>query len=415
VLELNEAAKALCGLGQEALGKKLADMELPCKDGIVGVLGEVLDGLPPVRARRFEDRREGRPRLVLSVSASPLMDRKGRFLGAVLIVRDETRLAGLEHNLEERRQLHRIVGKSAAIRNVYSLIESLTDVDTTVLVTGESGTGKELVAEALHFLGARGSGPLVKVNCSALAENLLESELFGHVKGAFTGAATDRIGRFQRADGGTILLDEIGDISNRVQSSLLRVLQEKEFDRVGDSRPTRVNVRVIASTNRNLAERVKRGMFREDLYYRLKVMEIDLPPLRDRREDIPLLIEHLVGRLNTKLGREIRGVSSEVEGLFMEYPWPGNVRELEHALEHAFIMCRQETISTDHLPPHIGRALRPEPGAPSRRGGVDATAIRLALSKTAWNKAKAARLLRVDRKTLYRKLAEYGIIEESSE
>jgi transcriptional regulator with PAS, ATPase and Fis domain len=343
------------------------------------------------------------------------MDRKGRFLGAVLIVRDETRLAGLEHNLEERRQLHRIVGKSVAIRNVYSLIESLTDVVTTVLITGESGTGKELVAEALHFLGARGSGPLVKVNCSALPENLLESELFGHVKGAFTGAATDRIGRFQRADGGTILLDEIGDISNRVQSSLLRVLQEKEFERVGDSRPTRVDVRVIASTNRNLTERVKRGVFREDLYYRLKVLEIEMPPLRDRREDIPLLIEHLVGKLNTKLGREIGGVSSGVEDLFMEYAWPGNVRELEHALEHAFIVCRQDTICMEHLPPHIVGSLRPESGAPSRKGGVDATAIRLALSKTAWNKAKAARLLRVDRKTLYRKMSDFGIIEENPE
>ncbi len=412
VLDMNEAARRLCGLGQEATVKTLAELPIPGKERVLEALGETLETLLSVRARRLECRREGQPSLVLSVSTYPLTSRQGTSLGAVLVARDETRLADLEHDLDERRRFHDLVGASPAMQGVYALIESLADVETTVLITGESGTGKELVAEALHYQGARSSGPLVKVNCSALPENLLESELFGHVKGAFTGAARDRIGRFERAHGGTIVLDEIGDISNRVQLSLQRVLEGKAFERVGDSRPIRVDVRVIASTNRKLTERVARGEFREDLYYRLRVVEISLPALRDRREDIPCLIEHFITKLNTKLRREIRGVSSEVERLCMTYAWPGNVRELEHALEHAFILCRRDTIDVDHLPHELRAVVRSGPAAPPPAEATDAQAIRRALSRTAGNKAKAARLLGVDRKTLYRKIARHGITQD---
>jgi len=412
VLELNEAAKELCELGREAIGKTLAEMQMPCKERVLETLGETLQTQQSVRGRRFECRREGRPSLVLSLSTYPLISRPDRYLGAVLVVRDETRLADLEHDLNQRKQFHNIVGRSKAMQDAYSLIEILGDVETTALITGESGTGKELVAEALHYQGVRRSGPLIKVNCAGLPENLLESELFGHVKGAFTGAVSDRIGRFQRADGGTILLDEIGEISGRMQLSLLRVLQEKEFERVGDSRSIRVDVRVIASTNRDLAERVKRGEFREDLYYRIKVVEISLPPLRDRREDIPLLVEHFVEKLNRKLKREIRGVSSDVESLFMKYVWPGNVRELEHALEHAFILCRQDHICIDHLPPQLMAFVLCGRAAPLPKGGIDVHAIRQLLRKTDGNKAKAARLLGIDRKTLYRKISKHGIVDD---
>jgi PAS domain S-box-containing protein len=414
VLELNEAAEDLCGLHRDAIGRRLEDTVMPCKEAILESVGKTLDGPGSVRARRCECRREGRSTLVFNVSTYPLSGRMDRAAGAVVVVRDETCLADLEHDLRERRQFHGIVGKSEAMQRVYSLIERLADVDTTVLVTGESGTGKELVAEALHCQGVRRSGPLVKVNCAALPENILESELFGHVKGAFTGAAGDRIGRFQAADGGTIFLDEIGEISNRVQLSLLRVLQQKEFERVGDSRPVRVDVRVIAATNRDLKKKVDRGEFREDLYYRLKVVEMPLPPLRERREDILLLTEHFVNKFNGKLGKGIKGMSFEAERLFMEYAWPGNVRELENAMEHAFILCNQDTISTDVLPPQI-QAVHPAvaPVPPSKED-LDAYAIRQALWKTAWNKAKAARLLGIDRKTLYRKISLHGIIEEPS-
>jgi transcriptional regulator with GAF, ATPase, and Fis domain len=259
-------------------------------------------------------------------------------------------------------------------------------------------------------MGERHDKPLVKVNCSALSENLLESELFGHVKGAFTGAVSDRIGRFQKADGGTIFLDEIGDVSPRVQSSLLRVLQDKEFERVGDSKSIKVDVRVIAATNNDLREKVKRGEFREDLYYRLQVVELSLPPLKDRKEDIPLLVEHYLKQFNVKFHKEIRNLSADVEKIIMNYPWPGNVRELAHALEQAFILCRSDTITVELLPHHL-KAFREDREA--LRGGselVDAQTILRALEKTAWNKARAARLLGVDRKTLYRNIEKYHIV-----
>ena len=415
ILELNDAATQLCGLARGDIGKKLRDVDLPSKEWILGAVGETLERTQAVRPGRLEHRRAGMPTLVMSLSTVPLLDRTGRSMGAVLVARDETRLAGLERELGEKTGMRGIVGKSEAMRRVYSLIESLADVETTVLVTGESGTGKELVAEALHHQGVRSAGPLVKVHCSALSETLLESELFGHVKGAFTGAVGDRVGRFQRADGGTIFLDEIGGISPRVQTSLLRVLQEKEFERVGESRPTRVDVRVIAATNKDLKEKIARGQFREDLYYRLAVFNVPLPPLRERRDDILPLLEHFLGKFNRKLNRSIRAVSSDVERVFMEYPWPGNVRELEHALEHAFILCPGDTLCVDHLPSELQDCFRGTSGPRKTTEEDEASAIREALRKTAGNKARAARLLGIDRKTLYRKLARYNLIEDSPE
>jgi PAS domain S-box-containing protein len=412
ILEINDAATQLCGLARGDIGKKLPDVGLPCKEWILGAVGETLARTQAVRPGRLEHRRAGMPTLVMSLSAVPLLDRTGRSMGAVLVARDETRLAGLERELGEKTGSRGIVGKSEAMRRVYSLIESLADVETTVLVTGESGTGKELVAEALHHQGVRSAGPLVKVHCSALSETLLESELFGHVKGAFTGAVGDRVGRFQRADGGTIFLDEIGGISPRVQTSLLRVLQEKEFERVGESRPTRVDVRVIAATNKDLKEKIARGQFREDLYYRLAVFNVPLPPLRERRDDIIPLLEHFLGKFNRKLNRSIIAVSSDVERVFMEYPWPGNVRELEHALEHAFILCPGDTLCVDHLPSELQDCFRGTSGPLRTTEEDEASAIREALRKTAGNKARAARLLGIDRKTLYRKLARYNLVKD---
>jgi transcriptional regulator with PAS, ATPase and Fis domain len=282
-------------------------------------------------------------------------------------------------------------------------------VQTTVLVTGESGTGKELVAEALHLSGDRSHKALVKVNCSALPESLLESELFGHVKGAFTGAIRDNIGRFHRADGGTIFFDEIGDISPKVQLKLLRVLEEREFERVGSSAPNKVDVRLIAATNRNLLEKVGNGELREDLYYRLKVIEIKLPPLRDRREDIPLLVEHFRNGFNAKFKKNIEGISADVLKAFLKCPWRGNVRELEHIMEHAFVLCNRNVITFDNLPSDFVTA--PETVRHSALESVEADSqgILEALEKTAWNKAKAARLLGIDRVTLYRKIKRYNL------
>lgn len=409
VVEINEAALRICGLSRDAIGMTFGSLTIGCKKKCLEALVETIDKKQPVDFYRMECRHKHSSEHVVSISTSPLLDQQGMFSGAVIVVRDETRLAHLERDLKERQEFHNIIGMGSRMQEIYSLIEDLADVQTTVLITGESGTGKELVAEALHYSGVRSNKPLVKVSCSALSDNLLESELFGHVKGAFTGAVKDKIGRFQRADGGTIFLDEIGDISQRTQLHLLRVLQEREIERVGDSTSIKIDVRVITASNQNLAEKVKLGEFREDLYYRLKVVEINLPPLRERLDDIPFLIKHFLKKFNKKLNKSIHAVSEDVEKVFMEYPWPGNIRELEHTLEHAFILCRQDTITISHLPNNFKEFIAAKGTAVTSRREDEKEEILRALEKTAGNKARAARLLGIDRKTLYRKLEKYQI------
>ena len=319
------------------------------------------------------------------------------------MIRDETRLQNLEKSLKERTQFHNLVGKNRKMQEIYSLIDNLADLRTTVLITGESGTGKELVAEALHYLGSFSGSPFVKVNCSALAENLLESELFGHVKGAFSGAVKDRIGRFQIADGGTLFLDEIGEISPRMQLALLRVLQEKMFERVGDASPIKVDVRIVAATNRNLMNDVLSERFRRDLYYRLKVIELGLPPLRERRDDMPLLLKHFIDQLNRQYKRNITGVSNRVKDMFFRYEWPGNVRELKNVLEHAFILCRQKTIEAMHLPSEFCGPTT------LTKGEAERLKILATLDNSHWNKTKAAEILGMSRQSLYRKMKMHAI------
>ena len=415
VTEVNEAVKDICGFDQEAIGKELRSLEFECAGKCLEMLEATLAKGEAAKPSRFECTQRGNPPRILNVSTYPLLQRRGVITGAVMVIREETRMANLKRNLCERQRLHNLLGKSRRMQKIYSLIEALADVESTVLITGESGTGKELVAEALHSLGARREKPLVKVNCSALTESLLESELFGHVKGAFTGAVREKVGRFQKADGGTIFLDEIGDLSPRFQATLLRVLQEKQFERVGDSTPVRVDVRVVVATNKDLPEKVRRGEFREDLLYRLRVVEVALPPLRERREDIPLLVEHFLREFNRIINKEIVAVSADVERIFLDYSWPGNIRELEHALEHAFVLCDQNTITVDYLPSHVREAspIQKDPPTPvsyyGRTDDARPQAILQALEKTAWNKQRAARLLGIDRKTLYRNLSKYRI------
>ncbi|MBT5306249.1 MAG: sigma-54-dependent Fis family transcriptional regulator, partial [Candidatus Scalindua sp.] len=248
-------------------------------------------------------------------------------------------------------------------------------------------------------------------NCAALSDELLESELFGHVKGAFTGATAERIGRFQKADGGTIFLDEIGEISNKLQLRLLRVLQEGEFEKVGDSDQIKVNVRVIAATNSELHKMVKAGSFREDLYYRLNVVQLSLPPLRDRREDMPAMLEHFLDRFSNKINKEVSAISEDVKRIFMKYSWPGNIREFQNTLEFAVVLCNGSTITVNDLPPEFmdrnSVVLEPD-----YKNEDERQAIIHALKETGWNKAKAARLLGIDRKTIYTKITKYNIVED---
>ncbi|MDR3567455.1 MAG: sigma 54-interacting transcriptional regulator [Syntrophobacteraceae bacterium] len=414
VIEFNEAAMTMCGYSRSDIGKAFSSLSEICDGRCAEILGEAIQSGAPVEADRLEWRTANGARRVISVRTYPLLGSQRALAGVVMVLRDDTHLAELERELTEHRHFYRIVGKSGPMQKVYSLIRALAAVQTTVLITGESGTGKELVAEALHRAGERSHKPLVKVNCSALPESLLESELFGHVKGAFTGAVRDNVGRFHRADGGTIFLDEIGDISPLIQLKLLRVLEKGEFERVGNSAPVKVDVRLIVATNKNLLEKVHLGELRADLYYRLKVVEIRLPPLRDRREDIPLLVDHFRNGFNAKFKKTIAALSSDVMKAFVKYPWPGNVRELEHTMEHGFVLCSQNIITFDHLPPDFLSAPGIEQSSHDEpHGTVDSHAILEALDKTAWNKAKAARLLGIDRVTLYRKIKKYNLAEDT--
>jgi len=416
VMEANQSTETICGLKvPDIVGKSLEQCLMNCNRSCIDVIRKTLEKKSSIKEYRIECSQHHRQQQLVSVTSAPLRHPGGQYLGAVLVIRDITLLRDLERELRERHQFQNIIGKNKKMQDVYRLLEDLSNLETTVLITGESGTGKELVAKALHYSGQRAFKPFVAVNCSALTESLLESELFGHVRGAFTGAIKDKQGRFEAADGGTLLLDEIGDVSPIIQLKLLRVLQEKTFERVGDSEQHKVDVRVIACTNKNLKEKVRLGEFREDLYYRLKVVEVMLPPLRERLEDIPLLIRHMCRVFNERMKRNIEGVSKEVLNIFMNYSWPGNVRELEHVIEHSFILCHGRVITLKDLPAEL-RELRkpqlPENSSKQSQQHIKAQEIIDILTKVRWNKTKAANLLGINRRTLYRKLDQLKINQD---
>ncbi|NVN91011.1 MAG: sigma-54-dependent Fis family transcriptional regulator [Desulfuromonadales bacterium] len=403
LVRANEAAMGSCGYVADHLGMAIRSIDTGCKKTCRDIMLSVLSDGMPRNFRRLECFRKNGVLRVFSLSTSPVIESDGRIDGAVAILRDETELVHLEKQVHRQSGFGGIVGRNSAMQRMYTLIEALANVQTTVLINGESGTGKELVADALHHQGVRYDKPFVKVNCSALSEHLLESELFGHVRGAYTGAMAARTGRFQLADGGTIFLDEIGDISSAMQMRLLRVLQEQEFEPVGASTPIKVDVRVVAATNQDLVEKVRLGIFRHDLYYRLNVVRLIIPPLRERRDDIPLLTEHFLNKFGIKFQRPFTGVSPQVMDLFMHHPWPGNVRELEHAIEHAAVLCPSGMISVEHLPQDfINEICDENPSEQPTPLPVSGMSLDEALKQAGGNKAKAARLLGVSRCTIYR-------------
>lgn len=421
VRQANSAAESLLGAAPKALEGRPADQVLAADLApALDALRKTLMTQQPVDEFTVEANLPKTGAKVLLVSAVPLHDATAGHAGAVLVARDVTRVSRLEKELEERQQYRNIVGKSQRMREVFQLVDNVAGTDSTVLIYGESGTGKELVAAALHYGNPRAKGPFIKVNCAALSDDILESELFGHVKGAFTGAVRDRVGRFEAADGGTILLDEIGDISPRLQQRLLRVLQEREFERVGDTKPIKVDVRIVAATNRDLAAKMRAGEFREDLYYRLNVIRIELPPLREHRDDIPLLVDHFCRRYNATFKKDNLGLAPETMDILMSYRWPGNVRELENSLERAFIVCHDPVILPKHLPPEIHAALSGGSVAQPGSGGDDRAAadtkekILEVLRRTDWNMAKTARILGIARNTLYQRMKNHGISRESN-
>lgn len=330
---------------------------------------------------------------------------------------ENLRLKDQIHRIEKIYNFSNIIAKSHSMQSVFDLIKKVADYKTTVLITGDSGTGKELIARAIHFNGSRHNGPLVSINCGGIPETLLESELFGYKKGAFTDAKQDKPGRFEEADNGTIFLDEIGELPFSLQVKLLRVLQEEEITPLGSTGTKKVDVRVIAATARDLAEEIKKGLFREDLYYRINVVNIYLPPLRERVEDIPLVTDHFIKLFNTKLEKNITGISSEVMERFMTYPWPGNVRELENIIERAILLAPGNTLEISDLPPALKPDLYPPSnltpeGISSIKAAsriVEKELIERALSKTEGNRTKAAKILEISRPILISKIKEYEL------
>ena len=329
----------------------------------------------------------------------------------IMVLHDRTALHELRRLLDGQATFHDLIGKSPAMLSIYQLVRDVAQVDTTVLIEGETGTGKELIARAIHFSSARKHKPFIAANCAGLTDSILTSQLFGHKRGAFTGAVQDQQGLFEAAEGGTLFLDEIGDIPPQVQTALLRVLQEKEITRLGEARPRKVDVRVVAATHHNLSEDVVRGTFRADLLYRIRIARIQLPPLRDRREDIPLLAQSFLGQLNTVTGKTIHGLGPEALRLLMSHAWPGNVRELKSAIEFAVISCKRNEILPADLPPEITRPV----DVPSQPAWIplpdqdEKSRLLAALSEAKGNRTEAARRLGISRATFYRRLVELAI------
>jgi PAS domain S-box-containing protein len=352
---------------------------------------------------------KGNQEVPVSISTAVLRDEKGTIIGGVETFRDLSLIKEMDKEIHEKYSFQDIISKHPAMLNIFRILPDIARSDATVLIQGESGTGKELFAQAIHNLSPRSAGPLVKVNCSALPETLLESELFGYRKGAFTDARRDKPGRFQLAERGTIFLDEIGDVSLGIQAKLLRVLEAKEFEPLGGTTTLKADVRVVAATNKDLQKLVQLKQFRNDLYYRLNVVKIDIPSLKERRMDIPLLIEHFISMFNKKTDKEIHGVSEEVMGILINYAYPGNVRELENIIEHAFILCKGTHIQKEHLPSNLSDQKTPPDEKKSIRK-LEEEHIIHTLQKCGTNLTKAAKELGIHRTTLWRKLKKIGAL-----
>jgi PAS domain S-box-containing protein len=410
ITSFNRAAERITGFScKEAIGQFCFDIfraslcQTEC-----GLKKSLRTGKPVTNLRAEILTKDGKE-IPISISTSVLRDKRGKLLGAVETFRDHSALEALRKELSKEYSFSDIVSKNHKILDLFQILPDIAESDSTVLIQGPTGSGKELFARAIHNLSRRKGKPYVKVSCAAVPETLLESELFGYVKGAFTDARKDKPGRFALAEGGTLFLDEMGDLPLSLQIKLLRVLQEKEYEPLGATFTTRADVRVITATHRDLYEMVRQGQFREDLYYRLNVVRISLPPLTERREDVPLLVENFISQFNLSKGKEIAGVTDEVMEFLMNYDYPGNVRELQNIIEHAFVLCKGRLIQLNHIPREVLSArLSPErEGRRPHRNPLEeaeAALIRQALERHGGSRMRAAQELGYGRVTLWRKM-----------
>ncbi len=349
--------------------------------------------------------KDGTPRRI-EMSITMMQDENGQYVGVLAVINDQTEIFKLKQRTCELTRFANIIGRNAKMQTVFQLISDVAGYDFPVHITGETGTGKELVANAIHNESRRAGAPFVPINCGALPEGLIESELFGHVKGAFSGAIRDKKGRFELADGGTLFLDEVAELAKPLQVKLLRFLQEGKFEKVGGEKTISVNVRVISATNKDLKKQIRKGRFREDLFYRLNVIPIHIPPVRERRSDIPLLIEYFLEKFCRENGHEAPRISQDAMALMMDYRWPGNVRQIQNAVQFAIVRSNGRVIGPQHLPLELRQAGSPAPRrGPSRK--LTPEMVAAALKQTAGNKARAAKNLGVGRATLYRFLADH--------
>jgi two-component system, NtrC family, response regulator HydG len=405
IIEANQSFRRICGFPERCVGSKNIQTKSQCSGQCFAVLRETIETKKPLRVDRIECDRSARKGQVVTISTSPLFDNRRSITGAIAVIRDETYIVALEKKNSNDDHFYDMIGSSEKMKEVYSVIKMLSSVKspTTVLITGESGTGKDLVAEAIHKSSSRANEKFEKVDCPSLSNNLLESELFGHVRGAFTGAVTDHVGKFEYADKGTIFLNEVTELSLENQTKLLRFLNDKIIQRIGQNEPIEVDVRIIAATNRDLPQAVRQKEFREDLYYRLNVIIIKVPPLRERQDDIALLSTHFLKKYSTDFNKKIESLSADVLDFFKHYSWPGNVRQLKHCIEHACLLCKSTTITVNDLPLDIRQDITTKVTKPIDCF-VTAEEAEDMVKSCDGNKTEAARRLNISRQTLYRKL-----------